>query len=302
MSLYYLSFFLLVSCSFEKLYSNVSKNSSNDKIKYFSMTYKNKSLSNYKQFQKQYQFNSKKTHHLLTTNNNNHRYLQVEERYNIIYVPGGSLTFDGTMFLSNSDNSYLFKLDQIEDITNTNILWGNGSVSQEEVTGYEFTFSCPNCVNKHFTSKVFLFVGNSYEFVSIIIFIICGSNCERCNPNSNICEKCEYGYAFLENDYTKCVPTSLYTSNNYFHKIESNQLIRCYDSCDNCLGEGTESTHFCQDCPDNEYIYPIEKGLTWNCYKNCMGELVNGECYLIVYFNNFQDNYLSTPFSKNRFY
>ena len=188
MILYYLSFFLLVSCSFEKLYSNVSKNSSNDKIQYFSMIYKNKSLSNYKQFQKQYQFNSKKTHHLLTTNNNNHRYLQVEERYNIIYVPGGSLAFDGTMFLSNSDNSYLFKLDQIEDITNTNILWGNGSVSQEEVTGYEFTFSCPNCVNKRFTSRVFLFVGNSYEFVSIIIFIICGSNCEKCNPNSNICE------------------------------------------------------------------------------------------------------------------
>ena len=121
MSLYYLSFFLLVSCSFEKLYSNVSKNSSNNKIQYFSMIYKNKSLSNYKQFQKQYQFNSKKTHHLLTTNNNNHRYLQVEEHYNIIYVPGGSLAFDGTMFLSNSDNRTL-PSDIFDDIKPVNEL------------------------------------------------------------------------------------------------------------------------------------------------------------------------------------
>ena len=125
MILYYLSFFLLVSCSFEKLYSDVSKNSSNDKIQYFSITYKNKLLSNYKQLPKQHQSNSnQKIHRLLTTKNNNHRYLQAEDPTAIIYVPGGSFTFDGTMFLPNSDNTYLFKLYQIEDITNRKIFMG----------------------------------------------------------------------------------------------------------------------------------------------------------------------------------
>ena len=104
-----------------------------------------------------------------------------------------------------------------------------------------------------------------------IVFKVCGNNCINCDSATGgvECFECETGYAFLLNDKTKCVPISEYENKNYYYESSTQQLLRCYQSCNNCKKGKDANQHYCIECDANfPYFWEKDDG-TFNCYNTC---------------------------------
>jgi len=91
-------------------------------------------------------------------------------------------------------------------------------------------------------------------------YIPCGKNCKLCKYNKGIITCISYikkNY-FLKNDKTKILKNKLV----YFINKKRN-LIQCYETCKNCIEEGTKTDSKCTECSD--LAYPLEDDSS-KCY------------------------------------
>ena len=120
-----------------------------------------------------------------------------------------------------------------------------------------------------------------------ITFMVCHPTCEKCNPITNFCEKCQNGYSFQNTIYrTDCTLTSSLADPYHQHLSINNLYVNCYETCDQCSTKGDSNFHFCIQCttsyPYHTYVATPDGKISLNCLTSCAPPFkykIDHECF-----------------------
>jgi hypothetical protein len=93
------------------------------------------------------------------------------------------------------------------------------------------------------------------------IFKRCNPSCTICN-NPNNCLTCNTSYYSLEDNSTSCHQNTEIIQ-NYLYASTQSKFLKCYSSCQQCSGQGNQTTHLCTICGTN--YYPLQDDSS-QCY------------------------------------
>ena len=100
------------------------------------------------------------------------------------------------------------------------------------------------------------------------------SNCTEESLENGFCVSCNIGYypKSDENEHFKNYIKCYQDPTKYYFNNETQKYHPCYDSCQECYGEGNLDFHNCSVCDSNNtfaIIKNISGNETKNCYENC---------------------------------